>query len=144
MTKRLMAFVGAAGFATALLSAGCGNDTTTPATTTPTKTSPVTETFTSIVSPLGAVSRSFTMTDAGTISVTLATAGPPPTVVMGLGLGYAVSPGGCSLTTVVNTAAGPSPQITTTADAGDYCVAILDVGNAPKTGISFSISILHP
>jgi hypothetical protein len=130
------------------VSACTGSSTTTPAATPPTTTtptSPTTETFASNVSQLGTASRSFTMTAGGTISVTLTAAGPPSNIVMQLGLGVPNPAGpGCGLLTVVNATAGTAPQITTTGDAGSYCVAILDIGNAPKTGVVFSISILHP
>jgi len=138
-----MKLIGAVALAGALLGAGCGsNSTTAPATTTP--TSPTTDTFTSIVSPNGGVSHAFTATQAGTVSLTLTAAGPPSTLVMRLGLGVIVNPGGCSLTKIVDTAAGTAPQLTLAVDAGDYCAAIVDIGNAPPTGASFFISILHP
>jgi hypothetical protein len=144
-----MRITGAAILVAALLVSACsGSSTTAPATTTPTTpttTSPTTETFTSIVSPLGSASRTFTTATAGTISVTLATAGPPSNIVMQLGLGVPNPSGpGCGLATTVNVAASATPQITATGDAGSYCVAILDIGNAPKTGVSFVINILHP
>jgi len=128
-----------------LLAAGCssGNNqtTTTPSTT----TSLTTETFTSIVPPQGLLAHAFTAAAAGTVSVTLTTAGPPPTILMGLGLGVPNPLGpGCSLTMSVNTAAGSTPQITSAADEGTYCVAIFDIGNAPPTGVDFFISITHP
>lgn len=140
-----MKVVGAHVLAAALLVTGCSGDsqpTTPPATTT---SSPVTETFTSIVALRGTDTHSFATPAAGTISVTLTLAGPPLTVVMGLGLGVPNPFGpGCSLTTSVKTTSGSSPQITSAADPGKYCVAISDLGNAPPTGISFAMTIVHP
>jgi len=139
-----MKLFGVMALAGALLAAGCGSDSTTAPATTTTPTSPTTDIFTSIVSPKGGVSHAFTATQAGTVSLTLTAAGPPPTLVMRLGLGVIVNPGGCSLTKVIDTAAGTAPQLTLAVDAGDYCAAIVDIGNAPQTGASFFISILHP
>ena len=147
MTTLSKTVLGMTWLVAALLGSGCsGNNTTAPATTTTTTTtSPATEIFTSIVSPQGTATHSFSAATAGTISVTLTTAGPPPTIVMGLGLGVPnPATSGCSLTTSVNTAAGSTPQITRAADAGMYCIAILDLGHAPPTGVSFSITIVHP
>jgi hypothetical protein len=138
-----MKLIGAVGLAAALFTAGCGSDSTTaPATSVP--TSPTTEKFTSIVSPLGGVSREFTALKAGAVTVTLTKADPPSTVVVGLGIGIPVSPGGCSLTNIVNTAAGSTPQLTMNVDPGAYCVAVVDVGNAPPTGVTFFVDIFHP
>ncbi len=128
----------------ALLGSACNNNSTTtsPATTT---TSPTTDVFTSIVAPLGTNSHTFTTSANGTITVTMTVAGPPSTIVMGLGLGILNPSGpGCILSTVVNTTAGTTPQITAPADAGQYCVTVSDIGNGPVTGVSFAVSIGHP
>jgi hypothetical protein len=138
MTRAL----GAIGLLLTLLVAGCGDSGTT--TTTPAPVGPFTDTFTSIIYPGGFSAHSFSATEAGTITVTLTSAGPPATVVMGLGIGVPNFGPGCSLTTAVNVSAGSTPQITIPADAGSYCVAIFDVGNAVPTGESFSITTVHP
>ncbi|MES1255001.1 MAG: hypothetical protein ABUS56_05300 [Acidobacteriota bacterium] len=141
-----MRTTGAAILLAALLVSGCKNSdstTTSPAPTTPTTTSPTTETFASILAPLGTASRTFVASASGTITATLTTAGPPSNVAVQLGLGAPNPAGpGCALTKVVTAVAGT--QLTTTGDAGSYCVAILDIGNAPRAGISFTISIFHP
>jgi hypothetical protein len=140
MKRSLMAI----GLALLVLVGGCTGDSGTT-TTTPAPTGPFTDIFTSIIYPGDVVTHSFAVTATGTVTVTLTNAGPPATVVMGLGIGVPNPAGpGCSLTTAVNTSAGSTPQITTTANNGFYCIAIFDVGNNIPEGESFSITIVHP
>jgi hypothetical protein len=112
----------------AVLAPACG-DTTTPVVTAPTS-SPKNESFSSILVPRGVVSHGIVLSSAGTISVTLASAGPPGTVVgLGLGVGGTGAPTpACGLTQSMETAAGPGAAITVAADAGTYCVAVYDLG----------------
>ncbi len=128
----------------ASLAAGCSNDDTTQATpTTPTPASPTTSTLTSKLTPSGAVSRLFTATKAGSVSVTLASTGPADTR---LGLGIGVPSTGiarCSLSTTITTVAGPSPQIIATVDAGNYCVVLYDVGTLTDE-ITFDLTLVYP
>lgn len=106
--------------------------------------SAVTETFASQFGMRGSASRSFTVSETGTVSVILTSVGPPSDVVVGLGVGIPRATGaGCNLSQSVNTPASSTPQVTTTAEAGAYCVRVFDVGNL--TGdVSFSIAITHP
>lgn len=126
----------------AILAAACGDDTpTTPSPTTP--ASPVTWTLSSRLTPQGSVSRTFAASTAGTISVTLASAGPAGTRV---GLGIGVPLGGvsnCRLGQSITTTAGASPQISVSADAGTYCIAVFDIGTLTDT-ISFDLTIVTP
>ena len=78
-----------------------------------------------MLAPGGASSRSFTVNAAGTISVTMTSAGT--TVGLGVGLPRTTG-GGCRLGVAVNAAASTTPQITTQADAGQYCVQVFDLG----------------
>ena len=120
----------------AMMLAGCGSDNTP---TTPSNTSKtVTENWSSVVAPGGASTRSFTVTSAGTIVVTL-TAGP--TVGLGVGLPR-TSGGGCRLAVSVNTAPGTTPQISTQADAGQYCVQVFDLGTITDP-VGFALKIEH-
>lgn len=130
---------------TLLAAAGCSSDSGTTTTTPSTPTGPFTDVFTSIIYPQDVLTHSFAMSTSGTITVTLTSAGPPSSVVMGLGLGVPRPDApGCSLLTALSTPAGAAPQITTTADNGTYCVALFDVGNAIVQGESFSITVVHP
>jgi hypothetical protein len=129
----------------------CGKDSpTSPSTTTATSTqtaaSPTTtEEFDSTVAVGGSKFYSFTTTTYGTIQITLTGVSGqfvPSTVMLGVGLGQ---PSGtdCVTTTSVNAAAGTTPQVTGTYDAGVYCAKVSDVGNlfAPA---SFSATIAYP
>jgi len=119
-----------------MMLAGCGSDNTP---TTPSNTSKtVTENWSSVVAPGGASTRSFTATTAGTIVVTL-TAGP--TVGLGVGLPRTTG-GGCRLSVAVNASPGTTPQISTQADAGQYCVQVYDLGTFTDP-VGFALKIEH-
>jgi hypothetical protein len=121
-----------------LLVAGCGDDKTSTA---PSNTSTtMSESWSSAVAPGGQSSRSFTVNASGTINVTLTAAGA--TLGLGVGLPRATG-GGCRLGVSVNTAAGSTPQISTAADAGQYCVQVYDLGTLTDP-VGFSLKIDHP
>ena len=123
---------------TMMLAAGCGSNSTP---TTPSIPSgPATENWSSTVAPGGQSTRSFTVNAAGTISVTLTAAGD----TLGLGIGLPrVSGGGCRLGVTVNTGPGSAPQLTTSADAGQYCVQVYDLGTV-REPVGFALKIDHP
>jgi hypothetical protein len=98
------------------------------------------ESWSSTLAPVGTSSRSFTVTAAGTINVTLESAGS--TVGLGVGLPR-VTGGGCRLGVSVTTGGGGAPQITTQADAGQYCVQVFDLGTLTDP-IPFTLKIDHP
>jgi len=120
------------------MTGACGDGNTTP--TSPTTTTAMNESWSSVLAPGGTSSRSFTVNAAGTITVTMTSAGA--TVGLGVGLprttggvyrlGVSVSPGGSA-----------SPQIATSADAGQYCVQVFDLGTLTDP-ISFALKIDHP
>lgn len=121
-----------------IMLAACGGDKTS---TTPSKTSTtVTENWSSVVAPGGASTRSFTVTSAGTIAVTLTGAGT--TIGMGVGLPRTTG-GGCRLGVAVDASPASAPQISTQADAGQYCVQVYDLGTLIDP-IGFSLKIEHP
>jgi hypothetical protein len=120
----------------AMMLAGCGSDNTP---TTPSTSKTMTENWSSVVAPGGASTRSFTVSSAGAIVVTL-TAGP--TVGLGVGLPR-TSGGGCRLGVSVNASPGTTPQINTQADAGQYCVQVYDLGTLTDP-IGFALKIEHP
>ena len=132
MTRRLIVIA-------ALLLAGCGGSKTP---TTPSSTSgPTSETWSSTVAPRGQSSKSFTLLASGTISVTLTDAGAP---ALGLGVGVPrTTGGGCRLGVSVNASAGTTPQISTAADAGQYCVQVYDLGTLTDPA-GFALKIDHP
>jgi len=120
--------------------------TETTATTTQTVAEPsVTEEFAGVLPTGGSAFYSFSVGVYGTVNVTFSSisgAGVPATAWMALGIGV---PSGedCATTSVVNGPTGSTPQLTTTSNAGVYCVRIQDLGNlfAPAR---FTISIAHP
>lgn len=123
----------------ALFAAACGDDNSTP-TTPSTPSTPTSENWSSVVAPGGQSSRSFTVNSSGTIAVTLTAAD----ATLGLGVGLPrTSGGGCRLGVSVNASAGSSPQISTPADAGQYCVQVYDLGTL-RDPVGFSLKIDHP
>ena len=114
---------------------------TTPAATVPT----VTDTFAGSLPSGGSSVYSFTVSQDGTVSVTLASvtgAGVPSTVHLRLGLGTFTDTT-CNPTTSVDAQAGSTPQITTTSASGLYCLQLSDPGNLANPA-TFTITVTHP
>jgi len=137
-------------FASAVTATGLACRTSNATALTPSQASAatITETFNGTV-PVGegqSDAHAFAVTRSGTVSVTLTQAGPPATIVMGLGLGTPVSPGTTCLLLSggsTNTQAGPTPQITGPLEAGSYCVSVFDIGNATAP-VTYSVTVTHP
>ena len=129
----------------AVLTPGCGNDQTTtptPTTTTPTRSSPASEAFTSNLTVQGSAWRFVNAIAGGTVTAVLTTTDQPGTVV-GLGIGLRSGAAGCLVTREVIAAAGSSPRIDATVDAGAYCIKIFDTGTL-TTPLNFTVSITYP
>jgi len=135
----------------AVLAVACSKDTPTSPTSTTTSTSAVAaepiynEQFTGKVSVSGSSFYSFTVTQYGTVNITLTNvdgAMVPPTVTLGLGIGVPDGEG-CTTSSTVNTKAGSAAQLTGVYDAGVYCAEVFDVGNlyAPA---NFAVTIGYP
>jgi hypothetical protein len=123
--------------AVAFFASACGDDTgpTTPSTSTPTS-----ENWSGVVAPGGQSSRSFTVNTSGTVAITLTASG----ATLGLGVGVPrVTGGGCRLGVTVNASAASNPQISTPADAGQYCVQVYDLGTL-QDPVGFALKIDHP
>lgn len=104
-----------------LAGASCGeNDVTSPTEV----TSPTTITWTTRLVPRGSASRTLTVTQSGTVAVTLQSS--PVDVGLGVGVPHA-SGSGCLTTFSTTTAPGPSPQLTASVEPGTYCVMVFDV-----------------
>ena len=127
--------------ACAALGAACSNnDTTTTAPSTP--TSPVTEKLEGSMAPNGTAIRTFTATQSGTVSVTLAST-TPASAIVGLGVGIRAATGAdCKFSQTVNTPAGTAPQLTGTFGPGLFCVRVYDVGNLFGAA-AFKATIAH-
>jgi hypothetical protein len=136
--------------ASAALSAACGGSSDPTVVTAPTGTV-VTDTFTGTLNPpvngaFQANVHTFTVTTGGgSINVTLANAGPPSTIQLGLGLGNPSATGTCSIIQgfAQQTSAGSTAQISGTgAPAGAYCVVVGDIGNVLQA-VSYTITVAH-
>ena len=125
----------------ALAVSACGNDSTTSPTTT--RTSPVTETFTSNLVVSGAAVRLVAAAQSGTLTATLTTSDQPNTTV-GLAIGLRNGTGsGCFVTRDVITTAGATPQLSAPVDAGNYCIKVFDVGQLQRP-MNFTVTITYP
>jgi hypothetical protein len=129
--------------ASAALAAACGGSSNPTTVTAPTGTV-VTDTFTGTVQPGGASINNFNVTVGGTVSVTLVSAGPPPTITMGLGVGNPGATGTCSFLQngTITTTAGSTAQLSGSIAAGTYCVAVVDIGNAAGA-ITYTVTVAH-
>lgn len=132
-----------AGLVCLMFSVACDNSNgdSTPTAGTPTLT---TDTFTGTVDVMGTKSHNFTVAQAGPVSITLTAAGPPSTIFMGLGVGTPATDGTCTLLAGASTStqAGTSAQLTGSAGAGTFCVAIFDIGNQ-SAAITYTITVQH-
>ena len=138
-------------FLTLLTASGCSGDTPTSPTSTTTTTTvaaatPIySEEFIDTVPVTGAVFYSFTVTQYGTVNVSLTSVSGqfvPSTVTLGLGLGKPDAET-CAPSTNITTQSGAGPQLTGTYDAGVYCVKVSDVGNLFSPA-RFAVTIAYP
>jgi hypothetical protein len=135
-------------YSTALLSVvllastmACGSSPTAP--TIP--PAPVTtQVFSGTVSVGGTDSHPFSVAlSNGQLNVFLNAAGPPSTVVMGVGIGTQTDATCTPIPGASATAqAGSAPLLSGALDAGTYCIAVFDVGN--QTGdVSYTATVTH-
>lgn len=128
---------------TALSGAACNGSTGTSPSTTGSAGAAV-DTFVGQFAVGGSASRTFTVSTAGEVAVTLREAGPPVDIVMGLGIGIpSASNVGCHQTHTLLVVPSTTPQLRASVDAGTYCVRIFDAGTMTTT-VAFTISIDHP
>jgi hypothetical protein len=128
--------------------AACGGSSNTTPVVAPTGTVS-TETFTGTVPlPVAGVLQSdvhnFTVAVGGSLSVTLVSAGPPPTIIMGLGIGNPSSTGTCAFLSggTTTTSAGSTAQLSGPVAAGTYCVAVVDIGNELQP-VAYTVTVAH-
>ena len=127
----------------AVLSSACGDDSSTTTEPTPVRSSPVTESFQSNLTPRGSVWRLIDAIQTGTMTATLSATDQPSTVVgMGIGLRNATSTA-CLVNKEVITTAGSAPQLSATVDSGNYCVKLFDTGTL-TTPMTFTITLTYP
>lgn len=118
---------------------------TTATTTTTTVPATTSEEFVGTLAVGGSSFYSFTVSQNGTVNLTLTTAGGagvPATVWLGLGIG---TPSGedCATTTTVNTPPGATAQVTGTYAPGVYCAKVFDIGNLFGP-VRFAVTIAYP
>lgn len=123
----------------ALSAAGCSDNSTT---TTPSTTSPVTDTFASLLAVGGATTRSFVVSSAGTVKVTLSTLGNG-TGRAGISIGLPATGAPCSPSVSVVTGPSTTPQLQAAVIAGTYCAQVFDTGTL-REDTAFSMTIEHP
>ena len=126
-----------------VLESGCGffsDDATSP-----TAVATVTETFSGTLAAQVSSVFVFSVTQSGTIAVTLTSLSPTTTVPVALGIGTStVGATTCTTTSSTPTAtAGSSPQITIDGQPGTYCIDIHNVGSV-TTASTFTITVVHP
>jgi hypothetical protein len=138
-TAALCAAAGLALFATAC---GKSNSPTTP-TRTPAAASQ-SERYVATMGVGGSSFYSFSVSQYGTVTVTLtAVSGfDDPSVAIGLGLGVP-SGFGCTPSTTATASAGATPQITNVYEIGVYCLRVYDVGNL-NGPLTFDVTVAHP
>ena len=134
--------VGLALLALSACSGGTSGSSTTPSTP---PLPPTNETFTGTVSVGGTDAHSFVVKlSNGLVSANLTSAGPPPTIAMGLGIGI-IQNGTCSVLqggAVIATAGATAQLSGTNFTAGTYCVAVFDVGNQ-SADVAYSVTVTH-
>jgi len=129
---------GAVAIALAFTGACGGSSTTT--TTSPTAPT-TTDTFAGSLAAGGVDLHSFTVAQAGTLTVTLATVSPQSTITVGLGVGQ---PSGTTCTLFSDTeTARMGSVVQGTIDVGSYCVEIYDLGNVQGSD-TYTITVDHP
>jgi len=126
-----------------VLESGCGffsDDATSP-----TAVATVTETFSGTLAAQVSSVFVFSVTQSGTIAVTLTSLSPTTTVPVALGIGTStVGATTCTTTSSTPTAtASSSPQITIDGQPGTYCIDIHNVGSV-TTASTFTITVVHP
>jgi len=125
---------------------GCGKSSTSTSPSTTTST-PSTEYFNGTLAPAASSFYSFTVTNPGAVSVTLASTttakvGPavPARVTLGLGTPNGF---GCAVSTSADVTAGLSTQLSNPSEAaGIYCVSVADPGDL-STDVLFVVRIVH-
>jgi hypothetical protein len=128
----------------ALAAAACGGGSSSTGTTTTPSVPVKTDTFNGTVTIHGSDSHTFSVSQTGEVDVTLTAAGPPSTIVMGLGVG--TSDGStCTLLAgaSTNTQAGSAAQLMGKVSAGTLCVQVSDVGNQTET-VTYAVTVAHP
>lgn len=125
--------------ASAMMAAACNpfDNSSSPSTSTST-----TDTFSGLLAQGGSTIFTFSVTTAGSVSVTLTSVSPPTISPLGLGVGTA-NGATCTVTNSTSSAtAGSGAQLTVNENPGSYCVKVSDLGNLTATS-TISVSVAH-
>jgi hypothetical protein len=128
----------------AVAAGACANASVVTPTATAAPTS--TDYFTGTLTPGGSAFYSFSVTNAGTVEVTLASTttakvGPAITLPLRLGIGIPFAEG-CSTVRTVDTSPGLSAQILNASGAGVFCINVADIGSLSGS-VLFAVRIVH-
>jgi hypothetical protein len=119
---------------------GCGG---TPTSSTPTTYEQHTETFSGTMGPGETKAFHFTVTNPGSLDAAISALSPVATLTMGLQLGvWNATDQTCSKAISSDVAALNLAMSGTPQAAGEYCVAIYDVGNV-QDSTDFTLTVLH-
>lgn len=129
-----------------LPAAGCGDDTPVSPTT-PTTVTRQTQTFTSSLSVGGSRFYSISISQLGSVAITLASVSSPTTghaLAIPLELAFGVPEGtGCAATSVTLAAPALTPQLQLESQSGTFCVRVADAGH--MTGpVNFAVRFSYP
>jgi len=133
--KRLLVWTLAAALAG---SVGC-SDPVAPATPTPAPAT-TTEAFTGTLLVLGSNTHQFTVSQIGTVTVSVDSIVPGAAVGIGVGTPSGAS---CLLLQNLTAVAGPNAQISGTATIiGTFCISVFDVGNLVES-VDYAVTVRH-
>jgi hypothetical protein len=90
----------------------------------------------------GQATHTFFMSTSGTVTLALVSAGPPPTIFMGVNLGIPTG-GTCPLSMSAVVQAGLGSLTPGVLAAGPHCVSIYDVGNQTAP-VDYVLTVTHP
>jgi hypothetical protein len=99
-----------------------------------------TETWSSNLYPLGVLTRTFAVTQAGNVTVSLSSV--TPAAALGIGIGVPNN-NDCVLNTSLVTTPGAGANLSTTTEVGTFCVRLFDTGQLPGR-VLFNVTITHP
>jgi len=119
------------------------NDLLGSSPTTPSSSTPTTDTFNGSLAPNSSVVFTFSVGTSGSVAVTLTAVSPATTGPLGLGVGPS-SNGTCTIANQTSGAiAALNPQLSTTENPGTYCVKVSDAGTL-VTASSVTVTVSHP
>jgi ABC-type oligopeptide transport system substrate-binding subunit len=125
--------------------AACSKDSTSDSTPTTPTPATKTETFSGSINQQGQSVHSFSVTTAGSTTVTLTAVDPLTTMALGVAIGT-WSNSSCGTTIAYNENARTNiAALSGTATAGSYCLKIYDSGNVPASWlVNYTIQVVHP